>query len=1540
MKFDINNFTRKKIPLLICIMVIAIAILSLSFGNKVVEILSSNNNYKSSLSEERQAAYDKMKIDYVNIKNRVTGTAPWNSGDVSDADGIDVSDTDDYVRTFDVMKYTIELGISPNTNLEGVTDASTFTGGVIKVRAKLPNQSDLILMTWEEDAWMQNISYNTDKTEIYAEYHVPSSTSVTNANQNLTFTIKIGGYKKEITDEMKPEFEVWMEGNQPDNSSSSISSVSAKDNKNIIISGKYSLDAQLASGNNLKNSKDDVVGNYMLLATLVSLRQYDSNVSDLRGTLYPGNEITLKVKLTYKYIDTVNGTEWITLDDMNNTELIAYSLNDGNDSNYFPAKQVAYNLPAGGYKLGYGSQSKKSVVDSGDYTVTYDGEYLYLTYKNYQFTGDFPDKFIWSATNTSPYPPTTGYFISTLAQLFVPHYGLENQISYDYNIDYNLVDFTYKDQDGNSITVAKDTNDNVADYITSNNSVSFNMQTRLTGSYYIYGWVNGDQQYSSRGAQYGTTGNTISYTTRLDVTGGPYNGGTDRLITWNNDYLTLTSNNGWYSVTSVSPAGFATPTGESVYFGVYKIDSENGVTDDAIVQSATYDDFIWYETAAEALENGKISAVFMKDPNHVTYMYRYLNLYFLINNNPDHVGDVAIIRHKARVYNDDDTYYIFGESNYTSTSKYIRTKYNSDGTITYHSAHEYGQSVYILSNLVSINTTVTDKDSNGDLKKAYDVQDGEINFSLLPSLTNKQTATDSDEYVNGVIITSVLPKGLSYKTGSANKEPESVAVNSDGTTTITWQYDNWQVNHAAPDYSNITFTAEISASLENNQSLNVTSEISYDQDLRENKYKISSYGVVISNLAGSKAIKEINKTILEKNESFIITSSIGNTSQENLINVKSLEILPTNGDSNGSIFSGDYTIKVVSLAENQKIFYATDNVSNIGITEDKYGKLTIKDVDIENDDRWIEVGVGDIIPENATAISTLNDTIQAATTIDYQLEIIPADNKEKDTYAFTMNVTSDNLNAAVKTNTVVAKVIERNISGIAFIDNNRNNIYDNKDTLLSDNIVKLLDSTGNIVASTQTDSNGKYLFENVDKGNYYVEFSIPNNYEVISKNSGEDSNSNIANSNGKTDLLTGQNQTSTQEVENLENINLGIRKISSSLIVKYLEAGTNNVLAPQEESTVYYGDTYTTKSSTEIPSNYELLKKTDNYTGIVSSKTIEVIYYYQKKDSSLETSISKDGPESITAKDEVVKYEIKYNAKVVDYIGTGTITIVDTLPYAIDEEESSLDGGTYNADDKTITWTEEWKDIDTYNSKDSKEITKNIELVYLGIEGTDRIMVNSIAGNIKLDNNERDIESQTSTDIKISGKIITHHYIKGTTDKLEDDIESTDLVGESFTSSALDIPGYIITKPETEEYVFTEEDQEVIYEYEKIKLKITTIVNGIGGTISGSEEVLYGDNSTKDYIVIKPDEGYVLGSVMINGVEIELSEEEKKQLILNNFENMTENLSIQVTFIKAPVVNPETSSFITFIVGLFIISFIICFYLYKNKKVNRFNKMI
>ena len=262
-----------------------------------------------------------MKIEYVNIKNRVTGTAPWNTGDTSNTNGVDVSETDNYVRTFDVLKYTVELGISPNTNADGVTDASTFTGGVIKVKATLPNQGDFTLMTWEQDAWMQNVTYNEDKTEIYAEYHVPTEVSVTNANQNLTFTVKVGGYKKEVTSEMNPTFEIWMEGNQPDDSTSTATSLITKDEKSIIISGKPSYDVALnTSTYKYSGTRNNLDGYYIAYGIGIALYQPVPEFSDLRGVEYPTGKFEVELDASY-YARNILGTEdsFIVTEDTTNS---------------------------------------------------------------------------------------------------------------------------------------------------------------------------------------------------------------------------------------------------------------------------------------------------------------------------------------------------------------------------------------------------------------------------------------------------------------------------------------------------------------------------------------------------------------------------------------------------------------------------------------------------------------------------------------------------------------------------------------------------------------------------------------------------------------------------------------------------------------------------------------------------------------------------------------------------------------------------------------------------------------------------------------------------------------------------------------------------------------------------------------------------------------------------------------------------------------------------------------------------------------------
>ena len=76
-----------------------------------------------------------------------------------------------------------------------------------------------------------------------------------------------------------------------------------------------------------------------------------------------------------------------------------------------------------------------------------------------------------------------------------------------------------------------------------------------------------------------------------------------------------------------------------------------------------------------------------------------------------------------------------------------------------------------------------------------------------------------------------------------------------------------------------------------------------------------------------------------------------------------------------------------------------------------------------------------------------------------------------------------------------------------------------------------------------------------------------------------------------------------------------------------------------------------------------------------------------------------------------------------------------------------------------------------------------------------------------------------NTNIKIPGEIIVHHYLKGTEEKLSEDETITDLIGNSYTTKQKEIEGYsLVSKPTTEELIFKDEVQEVVYEYEKIKV--------------------------------------------------------------------------------------------------------------------------
>ena len=89
-------------------------------------------------------------------------------------------------------------------------------------------------------------------------------------------------------------------------------------------------------------------------------------------------------------------------------------------------------------------------------------------------------------------------------------------------------------------------------------------------------------------------------------------------------------------------------------------------------------------------------------------------------------------------------------------------------------------------------------------------------------------------------------------------------------------------------------------------------------------------------------------------------------------------------------------------------------------------------------------------------------------------------------------------------------------------DGNYNGIRDSGEAGIKGVTVRLLDSSGKVLESTVTDSNGKYLFDNLNAGSYRIEVAEPSGYFVTKQNVGSNDgiDSDIDTSAGRSGLIT------------------------------------------------------------------------------------------------------------------------------------------------------------------------------------------------------------------------------------------------------------------------------------------------------------------------------------------------------------------------------------------------------------------------------------
>ena len=295
---------------------------------------------------------------------------------------------------------------------------------------------------------------------------------------------------------------------------------------------------------------------------------------------------------------------------------------------------------------------------------------------------------------------------------------------------------------------------------------------------------------------------------------------------------------------------------------------------------------------------------------------------------------------------------------------------------------------------------------------------------------------------------------------------------------------------------------------------------------------------------------------------------------------------------------------------------------------------------------------------------------------------------------------------------------------------------------------------------------------------------------------------------------------------------------TGKVIARYIEKDTNKELQPSIEQNGLVGTSYETKAGDTSTGNlygYKLVKIEGNETGKIVKGTTYVTYIYEKNNGSYEEEIvNKTGNEFISSINSPFEYEINYNVTINDYIGEATTTIVDALPYEIDETKSNLNGGIYDKENKTITWI-----IKSNITENNRTVTfnKEISVVYLNIN--DVTVTNEVTGQTVFGNTTTNGNEDETTTIVDTGKVIAHYIEKETNVKIANDTTYNGLVGSTYVTEEKDIEGYFLStiEGETTGVYDGEKVIEVTYIYEK---------KGQGGDINpphtGLDIVLHSSN--------------------------------------------------------------------------------------------------
>ncbi|MGM0125934.1 hypothetical protein IGI37_003335 [Enterococcus sp. AZ194] len=1150
-----------------------------------------------------------------------TGTDKF---DDDNEEGHDMDEKNDIVRSFDRVNYSVSFSIQ-NTDqttqytkiryrvISELSNAVTIENEVPSVNAEIGNGS--YLETDQKDGSQLSSGVMESIIEDTGQVHVPVVVNVYGAKNQFEFTPT---FKIELVDAVNKstgETETF-------NEQYTEVDFNSLEGKKVKVSARRSVGIKLVQGEQTDfqiykagAGNTDKVYDVGVVASLAPIPGRENG--DLRGSTYPNGPITFtinqqvnafkngdKYDIATSEYPSIN-TRFYSITNTDRESANWSSIGGGNEfkDTFNPSRlKSPLAAPNGVTKKIYTSQpttdlTKIGVYDSGKISLT-NGSYKdTVTLSNYQ-----------GIRNPYTYTTAGANYASEAfasAELIVNWYDkalsdLSANKKWDYyqaNLSVNKVSYDgYEDNNETEIT--------------------FTGFGTKPGS-----WTSGPNFVHLEG--YEPEGNKLSHSTNLDIgnTGWANNVGQPQMFQGQQIYA-----GGWNISSKVNPEtqvqilewntkGFQYDTSRPAYSQKGILDKENVKLEYGIRKTGasspglrvhavkeTNAKYTWYSTSEAAMAKGKIAAV------RFTYQAKGKNQ-SLWNGVPvtvigspgskDSDGNNYILLSSAGAF-DAKGNSIVASPHAGTYLDYIPTVWNADGTVkTSHRVSSgnplnTGTTAFIKPFGIQ---TVTEVEET--LYKSTDI----INIKVRGITTGNSSSSYSGS------LTTTLPKGILYKdgtskdsTGNPLADPKCT-LDDKGITTLTWTMTNFklatglEVNfQATSDFSQLMFKS--SGETENlvvrtvGEMWLTSNSATRDTSLVEIRTSSDTFietlvQQVIVNKTTDKPLIEVGETEATKtiDNSITYKVKVTNGSIDALPDVRLLDVLPYNNDSRGTKFTGSYTVETITVNDsNAKIMF-----NNLSISE-KTNPNDIKDWSIYNPETTPKETF-----KNAKAVLVSTESLAVGKTLELTIKIRPINQKAGEVLVNDAGMNSI-LNMPVRSQAVWTRVYGRELSGVAWYDDNHDGLIgqlknglpeayakeipvklyrsslvttDYKNQLVTESLIgePFVDSQGNSLVKTNT--KGQYKFSNLPEGDYIAEFVVGDmvvqkKVQVTKKEVGDDPTKN-----SKADPTTYKTDTYTQpllkdlssqmiqadSIYHVPNLNIGLIRASQIRLFKY-ESGS------------------------------------------------------------------------------------------------------------------------------------------------------------------------------------------------------------------------------------------------------------------------------------------------------------------------------------------------------------------------------------------------